>query len=231
MTVHNQMEDLVINLVNEIFDEEKATKQGSYCICKQCRTDVSCYVLNRIEPRYVISERGLAHTESAYLERIQETADLVTLIREGIEQVSATKRPFFAHSEDCDHRQDHGSMFNFPIIKGRVLNGNTFEPIVNVDVFLKCDSAMLEMVDPNWRNPCHLYDSGTGSFFFLPAPVSATSLGEKRAFQFEILVDDHRFEPLHHFFTLDTVSNEGFRDALHTNESHSAENLYLFPIT
>ena len=229
MNIHNQVEDLVISLVNDIFDEERATKKREFCVCAQCRLDVTCYALNRAKPRYVISERGLAHTEPTYLDQIQETADIVALIREGIERVSTTKRPFFPHSPDAGHRPTGDFMYNFPVIKGRVFNGNTFEPIVNVDVFLKKESAMVEMVDPNWQNPCHLYDSGSGSFFFLPAPISTDEEGEINQFKFEIHVDDHRFEALHHFFTLAATSEGVFQDALHTNSSYSTEDIYLFP--
>lgn len=229
MNIHNQVQDLVVELVDEIFDEEKATKKRSFCVCRQCRLDVSCYVLNRVEPRYVVSERGVAHTEAEYTQKIQQTADIVALIHEGIERVSSAKRPFFSHSPDDDFYPQANAVFNFPMVKGRLFNGNNFEPVNEIDVYLRSDEELVEMVDPNWQNPCHIYGAGSGAFFFLPAPVEADEAGEERTFKFEILIDDHRFDPLHHFFSLESVASERYRYALHTNESHSTDDLYLFP--
>ena len=229
MNIHNQMQDLVVDLVTEIFDAEKIAKKRSFCVCTQCRLDVSCYVLNRVQPRYVISERGVAHTESRYTQHIQENADIATLVHEGIERVSSSKRPFFTHTADDDYRPQQGAVYNFPMVKGRIFNGNNFEPISEVDVILRSVSEIVVMADPNWQNPCHIYESSSGAFFFLPAPIAAADQGEHKSFQFEIIVEDKRFDALHHFFTMNSVADARSRYALHTNESYSTEDLYIFP--
>ncbi len=47
MNVHNLMENIVIETVNDIFEDKK--KEGfDMAECLQCRLDVACYVLNRI---------------------------------------------------------------------------------------------------------------------------------------------------------------------------------------
>jgi competence protein ComFB len=229
MNIHNQMQDLVVSLVTEIFDAERLTEKRSFCVCSQCRLDVSCYVLNRVQPRYVISERGVAHTESLYSQQVQENADIVTLIHEGIERVSSSKRPFFSHTTDDSFRPEQGAVYNFPMVKGRIFNGNNFEPISQVDVALKADSEMVAMADPNWQNPCHIYESSSGAFFFLPSPTSAAKPGDQKSFQFEVIVEDDRFDALHHFFSMTSVADARSRYALHTNESYSTADLYIFP--
>ncbi len=229
MNIHNQMQDLVVNLVSEIFDGEMSARERSFCVCSQCRLDVSCYVLNRVQPMYVISERGVAHTQSMSTREIQETADIATLIHEGIEKVSSSKRPFFTHAGDDTFHADQGAMYNFPLIKGRLFNGNNFEPIGHVDVCLLSETELVKMIDPNWQNPCHIYESGSGAFYFLPSPLAAEGPGTEKSFDFEIVVDDDRFDTLHHFFTMTSISDERYRYALHTNASYSTEDLYLFP--
>lgn len=229
MNIHNQMEDLVNAMVNEIFDDERHTKKKGYCVCNQCRLDVVCYVLNRVQPRYIISGRGVSHTENAYQERVQEKADLVALIHDGIEQVSSTKRPYFDHQSYDEDGTPKGPLFNFPIIKGRIFNGNTFEPITGANVYLQLDSILVEMLDANWQNPCTVHKSAPGSFYFWPAPMPASSVAEKKAFRFEINVKARGFEDLQHFIAVKAISDVGFRDALHTNEGLSTEDLFLFP--
>ena len=168
MKIHNQKEAQVITLVDEIFGEEKEKKERAFCTCTQCRLDVACYVLNRLEPRYVVSERGVAHTEHPYQDRVQETADIAALIHEGIDRVSRKKRPDFPHEEESQPSAEEDALCAFPMIKGRVFNGTTFEPVCNIDIFLRVNGELVEMVDPNWQNPCHIYENGSGSFFFLP---------------------------------------------------------------
>ena len=229
MDIHNQMEDIVTRRVNDIFDEEQKSENQAYCGCEQCRLDVSCYVLNRLVPRYVVSERGVAHTESGYLAKVQEKADIAALIHEGIGRVSSSKRPFFSHGAVDEPHPRQGAVFSFPMIKGRVINGVNFEPISEIEVALNVNSEPVEMVDPNWQNPCFIHPSGAGSFYFLPASKKADDVGERATFQFEVLIDDRRFEPLHHFFSISAISSRRHGYAVHTDQYHSCEDLYLFP--
>jgi len=228
MKIRNQKETQVIALIDEIFGEETQKETPAFCVCGQCRLDVACYVLNRVEPRYVVSERGVAHTENPFKDKIQETADIAALIHEGIDRVSSHKRPDFPHTGESGPQLEQGGICSFPMIKGRVFDGNTFEPVCNIDVFLKADGDHVEMVDPNWQNPCHIYPTGAGYFFFLPKPVAADSVTPGLSFRFEIFIDDNRFEPLHHFFMITPVRNETESFAFETSDGYSTEDLYLF---
>ena len=228
MNIHNRIEAQVIALVDEIFGEEKEKIERAFCTCSQCRLDVACYALNRLQPRYVVSERGVAHTENPYQDRIQENADLAALIHEGIDRVSNKKRPDFPHEDDSQPAAEDGAARAFPMIKGRVFNGNTFEPVCNIDVFLRVNGEIVEMVDPNWQNPCHIYENGSGSFFFLPKPAPAGSPSPDSSNSYEVLIDDDRFETLHHFFMIAPVGKEAADFTVHTSKGCSAGDLYLF---
>jgi competence protein ComFB len=226
MNIHNQRETQVISFIDEIFAEERGKAERAFCTCSQCMLDVACYVLNRLDPRYVVSERGVAHTEHTYPDKVQETADIAALIHEGIDRVSALKRPDFPHDDISQTEKGAGVAYNFPIIKGRVFNGNTFEPVSEIDVYLRMDTGPVEMVDPNWKNPCHIYSSG--SFFFLPKPLPVSQQPAADSFKFEILIEDDRFEILRHFFIVTPVKGDAEAATLHANEGFSTEDLYLF---
>ena len=72
MEVHNTVEDTVISKVDEIFHTLEKDETGKqYCFCNQCRTDVICYVLNRIPPFYIVSNRGASRTLKETFERQQ----------------------------------------------------------------------------------------------------------------------------------------------------------------
>ena len=57
MKIQNIMEDYVTDKVNTMYDE---LPDNSFvtCKCARCRSDVICYVLNRIPPKYVVSSKG-----------------------------------------------------------------------------------------------------------------------------------------------------------------------------
>lgn len=229
MRVHNLMEDIVLETVNDIFNAEESTKQFGYCTCEQCRLDVACYVLNRVEAEYVISSRGAAHLEANYLENLQKNADLVALINEGIKKVSQTLRPHFEHDTSKKLAVPEGILFNFPTIAGRIFNGDTFEPVKDVAVsLLKDDGALVDMINPNWQNPSTLAEGTAGNFTFWPYPEQGKREGVAKTFSFVLAVNDKRYEELNHFFELEIVSNKTFIDSYGLKRSYKVNDLYLF---
>jgi len=231
MKIHNLMEDIVIEKVHEIFDEEeKEMKNKGYCTCHQCRLDVACYVLNRANARYVSSSRGLTHLRTEYQEDIQKSADLVSMVNDGIIKVSSTKRPHYDHSFDEESPPPEGPMYNLPTIMGRLLNGTTFEPMQSIDIYLKSNGEIVEMFEPSWQNPYKLIEKTAGTFVFWPRPVHSDSPETKRTFEFEIVVDAEGYEELHHFFEMSVEAESAFDDSFHLQHTYKLEDLYLFSI-
>ncbi len=183
MDIHNLMEDLVKATVNELFDAEERGASGSWCTCGQCRMDVACYVLNRIRPEYVVSSRGIAYTEQDYGEKLQKTADVVSLAREGWARINSAKRPNHEHVSNgavMERPAPEGPVFNLPPIMGRVFNVSNFEPVSGATVTLGDGGSLQPMMDANWQNPYGIVKNTAGTFIFWPAPVPAAAAGEKR---------------------------------------------------
>ena len=112
MEIHNTNEDTVKQIIedycsNENFDKDK------YCSCIQCKLDVACYVLNNSKPRYTVSSRGIIHHEMDYISKLQETADLYHLVKDGFEIIATHKRPGVDHSIDSPEKVKSGLYFNF----------------------------------------------------------------------------------------------------------------------
>lgn len=230
MKLHNLMEDIVLEKVNEIFEEEIKTKTYGYCTCNQCRMDVACYVLNRVQPQYMLSSRGLAHLRTDYQNDLQKAADLMSVINDGIKVVSSTKRP---HTEEYDLELETpppGPTFNFPTIIGRLFNGKTFEPIKDVMISLLSDGTLVEMVNRNWQNPNPISAKTAGHYSFWPHPQTASERKEKKIFEFELYLEESPFEELHHFFEIELEAEDQFNDQFHLQRTCKIEDLYLFPI-
>lgn len=57
----NIMEDKVLAVVN------KAAPELKCCTCNRCRIDIAAYVLNRIQPKYVDTEKGALYTKANHM--------------------------------------------------------------------------------------------------------------------------------------------------------------------
>jgi len=82
MEIHNISEDIVFNSVQEIFESIKEKNNpDKLCLCDQCKLDTICYALNRVEPRYVVSNRGITRLEQDWTGRQQIEADITARIQ------------------------------------------------------------------------------------------------------------------------------------------------------
>lgn len=228
MNVHNLMEDLVMETVNEIMNET-SDKDFPLAGCAQCRLDVACYVLNRIQPEYIISGRGLVHFEEDYQKRLQKKADLVALVNEGIKKINRNRRPYYGQTPNGEESLPAPPVFNFPAIVGRVLHGKTFEPVGNINVYLLEGGKPVPMIDYTWQNPYFVVESIRGNFTFFPRPIKADKTGEKRSFNFELSVEAEGFSPLNHYFEVDMVSSSELIHSFTMQHTYKTGELYLFP--
>lgn len=228
--IHNQMEDYVIQVVDEICDDDAASAEPKYSVGPECRMDAACFVLNRVAQRYVSSARGQAHTDQDMAKDQQLFVDIVTLTHEGLRRVTSVKRSFYGDSASSPG-EIQGPRYYLPTIKGRLLNGLSFELLTNVEVQLLRDGSPVVMLDTRWENPYTIVENTAGSYLFWPAPVSAEADGSTIDFEFEIRVEDDRFDEFRHFFTITRTSTEQIPDALEMTSDLRLPDLYLLPRT
>ncbi len=229
MKIHNVMEETVLAKVREIFEDEAGPGPGSFCTCPQCELDVACYVLNQMPPKYILSGRGLAHYEIDYLKRVQTEADLAAQIRMAIDAVSQAKRPHFDHDLREFEPVPKGDFFNIPTLSGRVFNSANFEPVADIDVSLLFDGELSQMISPNWQNPQTVAANTPGAFNFWTLPFPADKANDERTFEFEIAIDDSKFEPLRHYFEVSVAPEDAYIDYYRLSRSFQIKDIYLLP--
>jgi competence protein ComFB len=232
MNIHNTAEEVVIARVEEIFDAIIAEgNPDGFCTCDQCRLDTVCYVLNRTAPRYIISNRGVARTETETLARQQKEADIVTLAYEGIKQVSHNQRPNFSHKSASPDRaaEEIKPAFNIPAIVGRLFNGLNFSPMSDIKVELRRNGEMVVMKDDNWQNPYSLVANTEGAFTFWPVPVPAQSANIQKIFEFLVKAEAPGFETFNHFFQVPVTSEFLSSGAFSMGRVIKLPDLYMFP--
>lgn len=223
MRVHNLMLDLVTQKVEEFQSSLPAEAR----LDEASQADMVCFVLNRIPPLYVVSGRGLAHTETReYTERAQRLADITTLVKQAYDVIERNRRQ---RSEVRAEDDLTGPWFNFPSIIGRLFYGENFTPVSGVRVALYHNGELMRVLDPNWQNPYEMVPNTAGTFLFWPYPVRAESAGQRRSFALEIRVDAPGYDPLRYGFTLELVSETAFVDFATVSTSHRLRDLYLFP--
>jgi len=86
MKVVNIVEKAVLDSLDEVM-----AHKPQICKCDKCLADIVAYALNKLQPRYVVSEKGSTIAKAAYLEKNIQVALLVA-VAEAIEQVNANPR-------------------------------------------------------------------------------------------------------------------------------------------
>jgi len=231
MELHNFIEDLVIPNVKSIFSNIEKDNTDKLCTCYQCQTDTACYVLNRITPFYIVSNRGATRVNQEFIENQQRDADITALIYEGIKRVNHNQRPNFSHdSSRKDPNMYFGKPFFYlPSIMGRLFSGGNFAPISDVYIKLLHNGEMVEMKDGNWQNPFHLVHHTEGNFGFWPVPFPSEKLGEQSNFEFTLRVETDEYETLNHIFQVPVISEIHKAQSFSLERSFKLSDLYLFP--
>lgn len=224
MQIYNITKERVTDLVNRAFDSKDRPKD--LCLCYQCRLDVTCYVLNRAKPVYVLSERGIAHLKDNYSNSLQELADLTRLVDNGINLVSKAKRSH--HLEPYESEvEEANAYFNFPTITGAILAGDTFSP-VDASVKLLYENKSVVMKDSKWLNPMILTKSKNDNFLFWPKALPADEPGIEKTFLFQIMIDSKTYEDSSHFFELKITSTKKLNERFEAHNTYSCSNILLF---
>jgi competence protein ComFB len=231
MDIHNTNEDIVLDKVQAIFDEiEKSGNPDKFCMCEQCRVDIICYALNRIEPYYIVSNRGLTRLEMTGVKRQQIEADVATLIYKGIRLVNHNLRPTASHDVSISEKPKNNSpVFDIPTISGRIFDGVSFEPAVNIEVALYSEGELVPARNSNWQNPYTIIPVTPGVFSFWPAPIITKEADVSKDFKYSIKVNSPSYEVLNHHFTITSVSKYLGPHSQTLNRSYKMPDLYLFP--
>jgi competence protein ComFB len=173
--VKNIKEDIIYNIVNEVLKSDKDIKN-----LKLHKDDVVAYILNRIPPKYITSERGVLHgkLEARYI--IQQKTDILLLLYEAIE-VFSKRRPTEKGDEDDDVNIEK---CRFPHIFGEILEETTFTIVTDVEVSLLYDGKPSKMINQGWKNPYITNKATMGFYHFWP--IYEDEMGDPKKVSFQL---------------------------------------------
>ncbi|MDR1859218.1 MAG: late competence development ComFB family protein [Treponema sp.] len=231
MEIRNISEDIVFSSVQKIIESIKQENNPDrLCLCEQCRLDTICFVLNRVEPRYIVSNRGITRIEQDWGRRQQIEADIATLVYRGLRQVNHNQRSTADHSDvTSGDKISNEPEFFIPTILGRVFDGKTFAPLSEVTAELHSNGKLVDMRNRNWQNPYTLVSNTPGTYTFLPASVPAEAVDQRRIFEYSLKIESPQHEPLVHFFKIPVISSITVPLAHIQEKTFKLPDLYLFP--
>lgn len=84
------LKNITQDIVFEKLDEMLPNISG-ICTCERCKCDIMAIALNKLPPRYVVTERGAIFTRVSSLD-VQIAADTIMELTRAIEQVRKEPR-------------------------------------------------------------------------------------------------------------------------------------------
>jgi len=203
MKLKNYQEDIVLNTINIILEEQPGLTTDEAFI-----NDVAAFVLNRIPPNYIMSERGFTRLALKHLvngdsqhdeEKLTELIELVALINRGVKVVSERRKaPRTEARRRAPHLKapDPGSLeytHNFPQFFGRVIDKKSGKPVPGACVTLYVNGVKAESAEPGWINPYCTKELTLGMFSFWPAALTAAE--EEKSWKVRFQVEHPDYEP------------------------------------
>jgi competence protein ComFB len=237
MELHNIMEDVVSDYLEEVLSHKK-----DICSCTQCKTDMACYTLNKVQPMYVVSSRGIIHSENKRRLNFQDDIDIFSIVLEAVEVISKTKRHdinfkipeidiITEFNEGNDELLRSKFFFNFPQIVGRVLDSATLGPLFDVEVVLNhnISDENIKMFNDNWKNPLTLVPQMEGVFSFWPAPMLGEKEGIQKDIQLNISIKKKGYEEIRRYFEIRSISTNELTKIIKKGKIYRLDDIYLYP--
>ncbi|MCX7679904.1 MAG: late competence development ComFB family protein [Spirochaetes bacterium] len=197
MAIRNIMEDVVASVVYEVLSKEKKVEYIEVYF-----DDIVAYVLNRIPPRYVTSERGILHDRIDFSRSAQRRSDILFLVHEAMRFVQSRR----STPSPPSRIDESAKMKFFPHVLGEVLEETTFNPISGIEISLLYNNQHAQMIDPNWPNPYKTNKATKGFFHFWPKFIEG-EMDEFSPIEFVLRFSHPALEELETRFSLKAVTS------------------------
>ena len=172
MKLKNYQEDVVLRAIDIALEDQPRLLSDAAFV-----NDVAAYVLNRVPPRYVMSERGFLRLTVEQLDEgdgnrsLANIIELMILVNRGIEIVQSRRpSPTSVAAEGYPSSPEEPNEFvhNYPQFIGRVVDDNTDEPVFGAVVTLHMDGDLVPPAEPGWSNPYRTHPQTKAFFSFWP---------------------------------------------------------------
>ena len=175
MELKNYQEDLVLHIAEIVLKDRPDVKKSDGLLL-----DVAAYTLNRLPPRYILSERGFTRLAADhYAENGDSLAGLVEvllLVNKAVDTIAGRRKPAAQpKAASAEESALPGYWHNLPYMIGRVADRG--RPVVGAVVTLLVNGRPAQSAEESgWTNPYVTNAATRGFFSFLPKAVQAKGL-------------------------------------------------------
>jgi competence protein ComFB len=199
MKLKNYQEDLVIYLSELVLKNRHDVKASESLL-----HDVAAYTLNRLPPRYIVSERGFTRLAADHWvdlgneDGLASLVQVLILVNQAVDTVMSRRRE--ARPGPASRREEEAVLdlnccwHNLPYLIGRVLDKASRHPVLEASVRILINGKDAEPADPGWLNPYRTNAGTRGFFSFLPKPISVRA--KSKRFTLTLAIEHPDYEPL-----------------------------------
>jgi len=233
MELKNYQEDIVLDAIHIALEDRPDILHDQRAV-----TDIAAYVLNRLPPRYITSERGFIRLASEQLENdpgsrhMVNVVTVLVLINQAVEYIE-TRRPVRQQAEAKRRAElepdDVAPIHNFPQIIGQVRDAGNGKSLYGAVVALYIDDALAETADPGWPNPVMTSAQTRGYFSFWPRPMR--NQAEVWQSQIRLEVELEGYEPATVERAVTTCCDFEVRTTIDRNEIENIGIVRLTPLS
>ncbi len=197
MELKNYQEDVILGLIDILLEDEPDNVNDQHF-----KYDVAAYTLNRIPPKYFMSERGFTRFADLYLadedspDSFINLVELSVVVNQAIETVKLRRSSngSGADATDANSSLDPLYIHNFPHIIGKVRDARSRLPVEGAKITLLLDGAPADSVGAGWPNPYLTTRPGKGYFSFWPKHLLHAQ--ERLEHTLRLVVEHDDYKPL-----------------------------------
>jgi competence protein ComFB len=220
MELKNYQEDVVLRAIEIALEDQHELRSDRDFV-----NDVAAYVLNRVPPRYVMSERGFLRLAMEHLdndgpgESLANVIELMMLVNQGVEIVQGRRSPEAAVAPKPNGSGELGPaagaeyVHNYPQIIGRVVERESGDPVYGATVTMHLDGDLAPPAAGGWPNPYITREETRGHFSFWPHCTRSES--SRLAGQLLFTVAHPRYEPFRHVEQIVTEGSVAATSTIH----------------
>ncbi|MBN1685224.1 MAG: late competence development ComFB family protein, partial [Spirochaetales bacterium] len=158
MRLVNYQEDLVLHIAEIVLQDRPDVE-----LTQELLLDTAAYVLNRLPPRYIVSERGFTRLMADCIldndndKNLSSLVELLFLINGAVDVVK--KRRSTTASDDAPPEEVEvesriePNWHNIPFLIGRVVNCADGKPVPGIRITLLVNGEKVRQAGSGWTNP------------------------------------------------------------------------------
>jgi len=233
MKLKNYQEDLVLYVADIVVKDRPDIEADEDLL-----HDVAAYTLNRLPPRYIMSERGFTRlaadhwVDSDNEDGLASLVEVLILVNKAIDIVKSRRKiekPVIEaeHPPEEELPDVRKYWHNLPYLIGRVLDKNTKKPVLDARVRVTIDGRLARPAERGWLNPYRTNAGTKGFYSFLPKPIQSRS--KSKTFTLGLSIEHRDYESMKVEHKIETAGELTTYQFIRSDQILNLDDSYLDP--